>query len=338
MAQFANVSDFSNAMRGYVKAVESEEKQYLVTSHSIDGTFDSCPRRFEFRHVVGVIPDIEDSGFAADAGTAVHEALQQWARDPQSQANIKKAFLTLMIWWPWKLEDEKKRQDSRNFGNAVLLLELLIKSDFWDDWEVATLADGSHAIELPFRINHTSLGSFIHPRTGLKTFIATQGKMDFIVRNRKTGVLMVMDLKTTILDEDAHEAAFRFSGQAGQYGLVLSAAVGHDFRRNGIDVCYFVAEFATEGPRIRPFIYHLDPEEVQDAISTKVDKVNRMLGYARQAWWPRKTSGCNFFTKPCGFLDVCHRREYDFLLDWFAADDRFKFKERIYEPYWILEA
>lgn len=313
----------------------SPEREYLVTSHSIDGTFESCARRFEFRHVAGVIPDIEDSGFAADAGTAIHEALQDWARHGR---NLEKAYLTLAKWWPWKVEDERLRQDARNFGNAILMLDALVQHEFWDEWEVASLPDGTSAIELAFRINHHSLGSFLHPRTGKSTFLATQGKVDFILRNKVDGRLMVMDLKTTILGEDAHEAAFRFSGQAGQYGMVLSVAVGHDFRKYGLEVCYFIADFEPTGPKCKPFIYELSADEVEDSIAAKNDRLDRMLKYARQQWWPRKSHGCNFFQKPCGFLEVCHRRDYEFLIPWFSADSRFKFKERIYEPYWILDA
>lgn len=312
-----------------------DPREFLITSHSIDGTFESCARRFEFRHVIGMVPDVDETGFAAEAGTAMHEALQQWARS----GSETEAYLTLCRWWPWKMEQERARKDARNFDQATLLLDALIHDSFWDEWEVARLPDGTHAIELPFRINHTSLGSFIHPRTKRKTFLATQGKIDFIVRHKKTGRLMVLDLKTTTYDESVHEAAFRFSGQAGQYGMVLSAAVGHDFHVHGLEVCYLLAEFGPLGPAVRPFQYVLSPEEVEDSIQTKVSRLNRMMYMARSGFWDRRTHGCVFYNTPCGYLDVCHRRDYRFLLDWFAAEaDRFKFNERIYEPYWTLEA
>lgn len=310
-------------------------RDYLVTSHSIDGTFESCPRRFEFRHVIGMVPDTEDSGFAADAGTAIHEAVQEWARTQ----NVEKGLMALLRWWPWAAEDAREYKDARNFGNAILLYHAILDHPFWQDWEVANLPDNSLAIELAFRINHTSLGHFRHPRTGRKTYLATQGKMDFIVRHRVTGRLMVVDLKTTTLPEETHEAAFRFSGQAGQYGMVLSTAVGHDFRLHGLDVCYLVAEFGTLGPNVEPFEYHLSPDEVEDSIRTKQDRLSRMISMAREEFWPRRTHGCHFFKQPCGYLDVCHRRDYEFLIPWFSGEDqRFKMKERIYEPYWTLEA
>ena len=308
---------------------------FLITSHSIDGTFDSCARRFEFRHVIGMVPDVDDSGFAADAGTAMHEAIQQWTRNRSEQ----EAYMTLMRWWPWEAEDLKERTDSRNFAQATLLLEALMNHPFWDDWEPAVLPDGTAAIEIPYRINFMSLGGFIHPVTKRRTFLAKQGKMDWILRNRKDGRLMVADLKTTTYDESLHHAAFRFSGQGGGYGMVLSAAVGHDFRKYGLDVCYLMAEFGTYGPNVRPLEYHIEPDEVEDMIRTEQQRLQRMLMHAHESWWPRTTHGCKFYSTPCGYLDVCHRRDYKFLSQWFAAEaDRFKFKQRIYEPYWTLEA
>lgn len=312
-----------------------DSREFLVTSHSIDGTFDSCARRFEFRHVLGMVPDIDDSGFAADAGTALHEAIQQWTRtyDPQD------AYMTLMRWWPWAAEDMKLKQDARSFGNAVLLLEATMEHPFWDDWEPAKLPDGTAAIELPYRINHVSLGGFTHPVTGKITYLAEQGKMDWILKNKHDGRLMVTDYKTTTFDESLHNAAYRFSGQGGGYGMVLSTATGHDFRKHGLEVCYLLAEFGTYGPNVRPMMYKISPEEVDDLIRAKRQRLQLMIHHARESWWPRTTHGCKFFSTPCGYLDVCHRRDYSFLTRWFAAEaDRFKFKQRIYEPYWTLEA
>jgi len=334
-----DLADWNEVIQGMsnhgIDPSNSKEADVLVTSHSIDGTFDSCPRRFEFRHVIGQIPDIDESGFAAEVGTAMHEALQEWARTDSDEAG----YITLMKWWPWELEEKKERADARNFPNALLLLRALMESDFWNEWEVDILPDGTHAIELPYRITHKSLGSFIHPRTGRPTYLADQGKIDFIIRHRVTHARRVLDLKTTTYDESLHYGAFRFSGQGAGYGMVLDSALGIDFRRNGMDVTYLLAEFSPYGPNVRPLEYHLSPEEVDDLITAKKLRLMRMLMYARMNHWPRRTHGCVFFNQQCAYLDVCERRDYPFLMDWFAAEDqRFRFKERIYEPYWTLEA
>jgi len=330
-----DLSSVVSGLRNHGVSVDKEDRNFLVTSHSIDGTFESCPRRFEFRHVIGQVPDTEDSGFAAEAGTALHEGLQEWART----GNQDDGYMTLMRWWPFEMEDRRLRKDARTFDNALLLLKELMNHEFWNEWEPAYLPNGEAAIELPYRINHTSLGAFTHPRTNKLTYLAGQGKIDFFLRNRRDGRLLTTDLKTTTYDENVHAAAFRFSGQAGEYGMVLSTAVGHDFRKHGLEVCYLLAEFGPYGPNVRPMTYLLSPAEIDDLIRAKQIRLATMLAYARANHWPRRTHGCVFYGTPCGYLDVCHRRDYKFLLDWFAAEgDRFRFKERIYEPYWTLEA
>lgn len=151
---------------------------------------------------------------------------------------------------------------------------------------------------------------------------------------------MVCDLKTTILNEVAQQASFRFSGQAGQYGLVLSAAIDHPWREQGMDVTYFVAEFGEHGlPDTNPLQYHLEPSEIYESIEAKNERLRRMISMGQSGFWPRRSHGCSFYGNPCGFLDVCHRREPDFLTQWFAAErQQFELERRIYEPFWTLEA
>lgn len=319
----------------------SDGRNYVITSHSIDGTFESCAKRFMFRHLYEQMPVLEPRGLAADVGTALHEAVQDWTR----HRDLDRAGVILLRWWPWRLEDFREaagyKDYKRTLGNALLLLEAICNDPFWDEWEVAKLPDNELAIELAWRINHISLGSFRHPVTGKETFLATQGKIDWILQhrvNRKR--FMVCDLKTTIQGEEAQQASFRFSGQAGQYGLVTSQAIGFDWESHGLEVCYFVAEFGEHGnPEVFPRTYQLPPSEIYEAIEAKNIRLRMMLMHGQTGFWPRRTHGCSFYQTPCGFLDVCHRSEPEFLWDWFEEQrDKFAKESRVYDPYWIIEA
>jgi len=318
-----------------------KEPKYVVTSHSIDGTFESCPRRFEFRHIYQRVPATEPRGLAADVGTALHEATQEWTKDYDND----RSDLTLLRWWPWQLEaareDSGMKDHKRSLGNALLLLDRIRRDPFWDDWEVAILPDRSHAIELPWRINHLSLGSFKHPQTGEELFLATQGKIDWILRHkRERNRYMVCDLKTTVLDEAAQQASFRFSGQAGQYGLVLAQALNLPWQEQGLEVTYLVAEFSEFGePIVSPLHHKLDPMELWESLEAKNERLDRMIRMGNKGFWPRRSHGCAFYGTPCGFLDICHRRDPDFLEDWFSFDqERFRKESRIYDPLWTIDA
>lgn len=323
----------------------------LITSHSIDGTYENCARRFEFLHAYMSAPEYESSAFAADVGTALHEATQEWARLTHSGADPKAAYeagaLILLRWWPWA-EEQRRLENSlpigrRNLGNAILMYEEIINSPIWSEWELVKVDGFGPAIEVPWRIVHTSLGKVpVRRGKGIKqVWIATQGKIDFILRNRKTGKFRVLDLKTTEKAKPSHDAAFRFSGQAGQYGVVLDHALGLDWANQGLDIIYLIAHFGELENEVYPIHYHLDAEEVADSIDIKVERLNRMKAQALAEHFPRRSHGCEFYGSPCGFLDICHRRDPEYVREWLnfeEATGRFKKYERVYEPVWTLES
>ncbi len=322
--------------------VDHQGRRYIVTSHSIDGTFESCPRRFEFRHIYQRLPLTEPRGLAADVGTALHEATQEWTKE----RSIIDSDMTLLRWWPWQLEQQRKEaglnDHKRTLGNALLLLDQIREDPFWDDWEVARLPNGDYAIELAWRINHVSLGSFPHPVDGGPVYLATQGKIDWILRHRRDRWrYMVCDLKTTVQDEPAQQASFRFSGQAGQYGLVLSQAINHPWQTEGMEVTYFIAEFSEFGqPITNPMQHLLEPDEIYESIEAKNERLQRMIRMGGNGFWPRRSHGCAFYGTPCGFLDICHRRDPQYLENWFTFDRDLDFvkESRVYEPLWVMEA
>src|SRR5690606_27153757 len=177
---------------------------------------------------------------------------------------------------------------------------------------------------------------------GIKNvFIATQGKIDFILRSRKTGRFRVLDLKTTEKALPSHDAAFRFSGQAGQYGVVLDHALQLDWRNQGLDIIYLIAYFGATENQVYPISYHLEADEVADSIDIKVERLNRMKAQAIAEHFPRRSHGCEFYGTPCGLLDICKRRDAEYIREWLdfeEASGRFKRYERVYDPVWTLEA
>lgn len=333
-----------------------EQLPQIVTSHSIDGTFESCPRRFEFMHVWKRSPEREKGGFAADVGTALHEATQAWARvwlapgveqTPELKRRARdKGYFELLRWWPWSLEivqkESGKQIGERTLGNAILLYEKIIAWHEWNEWELLAIDGFGLSIEVPWLIVHTSIGTVPTPY-GLESFFSTQGKIDFLLRNKFTGEIRVFDLKTTVKDANAHDAAFRFSGQGGFYSLVLGHALGFDWRKHGLSMTYLVAYFGTleKDMSVEPWTYPYGPDELEDAIATKVDRLTRMATFARARYWPRRQHGCDFYGTPCGYLDICQLRNANRIKDWFAFEvDKRTFVEynRTYAPVWVMQA
>lgn len=326
----------------------------IVTSHSIDGTFESCPRKFEFMHVWQQMPEGGSTGFAAEVGTALHEAVQAWARlalfpgrDRKSVNDMayQAGLLELVRWWPWALEVVSLREGKagikqRSLGEAILLYEQIIKSEFWESWELIMIGGFGLSIEVPYRIVHASLGTVILP-TGQGAYFVTQGKIDFILKNRYSSEIRVFDLKTTVKDKRAHEAAFKFSGQGPNYGLVIGQAMGWDWKRLGLSVSYVVSNFApadgSDGATVNLYTYDYEPHQLQDGIDIKIERLERMKTMAERQHWHRKSHGCDAFGSPCAYMGICHRRDADFISAWFAFEG-FQESTRIYEPIWELIA
>lgn len=330
------------------------ELQPVVTSHSIDGTFESCPRKFEFMHVYQQMPEGGSTGFAAEVGTALHEAVQAWARlalrpgrDPKAHfpMAIEEGYRVLLEWWPWALEQasaaaSKPGIKQRSLGEAILLYEQIIQDVFWESWELIEIGDFGLSIEVPYRIVHASLGT-VPLSSGKQGFFVTQGKIDFILRNRYSGEIRVFDLKTTIKEPRAHEAAFKWSGQGPNYSLILAAAIGWDWHKFGLTMTYLVANFAkadgSEDADVTLKTYDYTPEQIQDGIDLKIERLERMKSYALKHHWPRRSHGCDSFGQPCAYMGICGRRDESFIRKWFAFEG-FQERTRIYEPIWELIA
>jgi hypothetical protein len=326
----------------------------IVTSHSINGTFDYCPRKFEFAHVYQQVPEGGSTGFAAEVGTALHEAVQAWSRlalfpgrdrKAENELAIRAGLFELLRWWPWtleevSLEEGKAGVKQRSLGESILLFDKIVENEFWESWELIYIGNFGLSIEVPWRINHASMGTFPLPTGGLG-YLVTQGKIDFILRNRFTKKVRVFDMKTTVKDPLAHKSAFRFSGQGPDYAFVLANALGWDWREHGLEMTYLVANFAkadgSEDADVSLHTYTYSPEEIQDGIDTKLERLERMIGYANKGRWPRRTHGCDSFGTPCSYLGVCARRDVDFIKAWFAFES-FEERTRIYEPIWDMIA
>lgn len=289
----------------------------VFTSHSIDDTFDYCPRKFEFLNIHDQRPP-RDSGYAADVGTALHEGTQAWliARaEGKSQAEAEvDGFMALLKWFPWMMELEQKTQVRSNW-NVIMMLQEIMRNPEWDGWELIKI-DGKWAVEVPFTIYHTSLGEFEVKHTGETIILATQGKIDFILRHKRSGKIKTRDLKTTSKSTDLIRSEYTFSGQQVGYSQVLHALLGIPMTDFSVD--YLIAHFdQTEGPDIQVVTIKKDEEDLDDYWFTKLDRLERIKAYSLRGWFPRTNGGCNAWNHECSCFDICHTRKTSLVVKWF---------------------
>lgn len=291
----------------------------ILTSHSIDNTFDYCPRKFEFLNIYDRRPK-RDSGYAADVGTALHEGLQAWliarAEGKSEDAATSAGFMALLINFPWVAEREQST-NLRNYDRCIMMLYELIRSNEWDNWELMRVDGKGWAVEIPFLIKHTSLGIFQVKDTGKWVMLATQGKIDFILRHRITGAIRTWDLKTTMHDVSLARSEYTYSGQQVGYSHVLHAMLG--IAPSEFSVHYMIARFnANDPPQIQPFQIEKTPDEIDDYWLAKLDRLWRIKAYAEQGWFPRTNGGCHSWGKECSCFDICKSRDPQLIQKWFS--------------------
>lgn len=292
----------------------------ILVSHSINNLADYCMRKFELFSLYGNRPKRE-SGYAADVGTALHDGVQAFLiadADGHDDYTARfRGYMAFLAAFPYVLEAEQK-QSNRSFNNAVLLLEMLFNSPIWQDYELVRVDGHGWAVEVPFIIRHTTVPGVIHSDAHNKDFMfVTQGKIDMIMRHRVTGKIITLDLKTTVLRDDMWEGEYKFSGQQIGYSHVVHAMLG--IQPEEFEVAYIVASFGTEIPSVELLQMEKPEELIADYWRTQLDRLYRVKGYIEQDWFPRRNGGCVSWAHTCNAIDVCHRRDHEFVMDWFRA-------------------
>lgn len=304
---------------GTMLAPSTEPIRTIYTSHSIDNTFESCARKFEFLNVFDRRPP-RDSGYAAEIGTALHEGWQAYlvglAEGKGKDESEVDAFLALMLHFPWSLEPQQK-QSTRSFENTASMLKEMIRRPEWDHWELIKI-DGKWAVEVPFTIFHTSIGVFRIQATGELCQLATQGKIDAILRHKITGRIACWDAKTTVMDENLIRSEYTWSGQQVGYGQVLQALLGESLLE--FDVYYLVCRFAANDPaHVQVVPFDKAEENIDDYWFDKIDRLKRMRYYAETGRFPRRNGGCNSYQHECSCFTICPSRDTELIIAWFQS-------------------
>lgn len=291
----------------------------ITTSHSIDNVFDYCARKFEFLTLYDKRPE-RDSGFAAEVGTALHDATQAWliARAEGHTVSVAEniGYMMLLRCYPWELADEQERE-TRSIETSLVLLEMIMRDNSWDDWELVRVGS-KWAVEVPFLIRHESLGTFKLHHNGQETMLVTQGKIDFILRHKYSHIYRTRDLKTTVIKEGLEQAEWKFSGQQIGYSNVLHAML--DIQPDKMEIDYLVAHFnGTQYPAVNAVTFPIDQDKVDDYWLTKIERLQRMQRYAVTGRFPRTNGGCHSWGHQCAFFQICESRDAELINAWFEG-------------------
>lgn len=305
----------------------------IITSHSLDNVFDYCPRKFEFLTLYSKRPKRE-SGYAANVGTALHDGMQAWlisrAEGNDEMTRTRDAYMAFLRAFPFADELEQTTK-VRSFDNCVLMLYNMIRAPEWDDWELMWVDGKGWAVEVPFRVDHVSVGPVYIKDRNQYAILSSQGKIDMLMRHRATGQVKSVDIKTTVLGVDMIRSNYEFSGQQTGYSQVAHAMAG--VNPDSFSVDYAVCIFTADGPQLKFVSIDKDSQDIDDYWLTKIDRLERIKRYAEQGWFPRTNGGCNSWGKECSMFDICHSRDTKMIQRWY--DFEIETEETKGYDYWV---
>lgn len=256
------------------------DERLMLLSHSSRQTLHECPRKYQLYRLTPVVRDFDEH---TDFGSTLGVGIQSYLVHKDKQRAIWEMFCEFRgdIY-----EDGAKSK--KTFLHAVYALDMFstISQTLLADYEVATF-NGKPAIELGFRV-----------RVGNAGFMY-RGFVDVVLRNRITGKLLVLELKTT--KGSAHEETYGNSGQGLGYSIFcreISPETDH------FDVLYLVFEtMASQFVPMKFTKYHTERALwIQDLIADcQIINV-----YDQFEVWPRHGESCFTFFRACNWFNMCH--------------------------------
>lgn len=285
MEEIQSLSIYNQDMR----AAEMEEvpstleiKPVRFISHSSLDTFLTCERKFQIeRNQAG---NVREATIDTAFGHAWGAFLQAYLCGESEEMSRFKAFCAWNVDFFQEDTGKKKSWTYLNlfFQNAKPLLEMLK-----GEWEVA-MFDGKPAVELSFRLHLTHGYQY-------------RAHIDAVLRNRLTGQLLVLELKTTA-KKYVHEAMYKNSPQALGYSLVLDKiAQGNSH----FMLFYLVLATNLERDPVIAMPFNKSFLDKAKWIERLLWDVEYLAKCEQQNYYPARGMQCMAFNTPCRYFEQC---------------------------------
>lgn len=259
-------------------------------SHSSRELLNRCPREYKIYKIGGQMK--REDNLDTDFGKAVGVGVQALLLGESREAAIWKMFLAWtgdLLSTSCEAEAHKKK---KFFWHTIGAIDgfIAIKPIIFKDWEVAEF-NGKPAVELSFRINFGD--NFLD-----------RGHVDVVLRNRITGELMVLELKTTG-DNTILDAKYGNSQQGVGYGVVVDAvAAQYPEHSSSYKVLYL--PYKTKLMEWQPMPYTKTRVQRAAWIKQVLLDVRKIEMYEQENYWPMHGENCVRFFRACDYYDICN--------------------------------
>lgn len=254
-------------------------------SHSMLELLHTCERKFQLvRLLEGSTPSYTDTA-STIRGKAFGAGVQYYLLT----GNMDKAIYTLWTAYTPQMEEVPKISLARTINNLLFAKDKL--DEIRREYEVASF-HGKPAVELSFKL--TLDGKWYYG-----------GSIDIVLRHKVTGIYYVLEIKTTAYNLYDLTYAYKNSGQAIGYSIVVDAIAGEEKSEYG--VLYFICR--DHGSDYTPDIY------VWPFSKTLLDRLNWFVTLGLDfehikrmediSIYPMRGQSCIHFNRVCPFAGTC---------------------------------
>lgn len=252
-------------------------------------TLHRCPREFQIQRMQNKREELTEeeknssNSITLTYGTVIGDGIQDLLVGLTYEEVVFKTFLK---WNPDIFSIDEKR--NKSIWSALFALDIfsnLRKNGFLDEWEVV-IYKGKPATELSFRITFPDGFKF-------------RGHVDVVLVNKKTGKLMVLELKTTAMT-NVNPALYKHSSQAIGYSIVLDAIAPE---ASSYQVLYLVLESKTNN--FIPFEFPKSYYERARWIRELHSDTELLTYYSQKDLFPMRGESCLRFNRECDYYGVC---------------------------------
>lgn len=198
-------------------------------------------------------------------------------------------MMQMMVAWKLPIDDDSRIKTRQTFWHAfyaVQLFNVRIREQlFGDDWELVTI-NGKPACELSFRIH-------------LPNQFYYRGYIDLVLRNKRTGEVMVVEIKTDSR-KFSHEAHWKNSGQALGYAVILDY-----LEPNLASFRLMFLVYQTGTSEYIPYVFQKQSSQRTRWLHTLLVECGDIQNWEKEDCFPMYGESCMSFNKQCQFFDCC---------------------------------
>ena len=264
-----------------------------VLSYSYLSEFNSCPRKFELR-AKGDAFSREggksiDTAFGSAFGAAIAYVLANMNVEPK--ARLLEANLIAFANWHVGLFEEIT-SSRKSFGSclhAIQKFNYTYANVLAKDYEIADI-NGESSIEygIGLLLGSSDMNPFLY-----------KGNIDLVLRDKKTGELVVVDLKTSSKDLETLGYMYGKRSQVAMYASILAAALGQSTAR----LAYIAWNPKEEELYLLPFTMTAD--DMAYEIESLHARAQVITLYETLARFPHNGDACLAYGRPCKFWGTC---------------------------------